>query len=179
MAKKLSLKDLSPPLNVFGDPTSKPANDNVATYSERRPIEEEFKAGRLGASQEENEASWEAVLFIGEAWNRLREDAGPYLTPGVFHHTGNGRELSVGSLSPLRGAERVAHFFSLWRTLDKRTAGGFSIVKRAVVDLCEMRDLAMDIPNRAKRAGVGRARLIAALPIVAEEVRLLVLADAA
>jgi hypothetical protein len=42
-----------------------------------------------------------------------------------------------------------------------------------------MRDLAGDIRNVAKRAAVGRGRLIEALPIVAEEIRLLDIAEAA
>jgi hypothetical protein len=81
--------------------------------------------------------------------------------------------------SVMRDGELMAHFYGVWRLVDKRADGRFyKIVKPAVIDACEMRELARDISQKKNRAAVGRSRLIEALPDVAEEVRLLDLADA-
>jgi hypothetical protein len=155
------------------------ANDN--TYSGRWPVREEYIAGRLGVSATQNENSWEAVEYIAQVWNNFCESAEPYFSPGSVRYTGAGRTQMLGDMTLLRGQERYAHISGLWRRLDERTEGRFILVKKAVVDGCEMRALAGDmlkIPI-AKRAAVGRVRLIEALPLVAEEIRLLDLANAA
>ncbi len=161
----------------LGDPTPLAANDNVQPH--RWPVVEEYLAGRLGTTAAENELAWQAVMYIADAWNSFCTEAEPYLCPGTAHHNGESVEPNLGDLSRLRGAEIVADFYGRWRRVNSRTNGGFYVVKKAIVDGAEMRDLAPDVANLAKRAAVGRARLIAALPIVAEEVSLLERADAA
>jgi hypothetical protein len=154
------------------------ANDNA--YSGRWPVREEYIAQRLGASATQNEASWAAVEYIAQVWNSFRESAEPYFSPGTVRYSSAGRAKNLGDMSLLRGQERFAHISGIWRRLDGRTEGRFNIAKRAVVDGCEMRALAGDIRIPiAKRAAVGRTRLIEALPIVAREIQLLDLAEAA
>jgi hypothetical protein len=154
-----------------------PANDNV--YAERCPIHEEYLTGRLGKDAVTNEHAWECALYIGEVWNRFRDNLEPHFSPGTFRLDGGVSSQCFGDPSLLRGAEWTAHAFSLWSRVDRVTHGRFWLVKRAIVDRAEMKDLAPDIRNKAKRAAAGRRRLIEALPIVAEEIRLLDIADAA
>lgn len=161
----------------LGDPTPTPANDNRQGH--RWPVWEEYIAGRLGSTAAENELAWQAVEYIARIWNSFLLECEPYISPGTARHTGGSIEPNLGDLSRLRGAEIVADFNGRWRRINARTNGAFSIVKRALVDGAEMRELAPDITNRAKRASVGRARLIAALPIVAREIMALERADAA
>jgi hypothetical protein len=164
-------------LNDISKSLPKPANDNV--YAERWPILEEYLAKRLGKNATENEHAWECAMYVGEVWNRFRENLEPHFSPGTFRLDGGVSSRCFGDPSLLRGAEWTAHAYSLWTRVDRVTNGRFWLVKRAIVDRAEMKDLAPDIRNRAKRAEAGRQRLIEALPIVAEEIRLLDVADAA
>jgi hypothetical protein len=157
---------------LLGDRPDQPVAANDNDHAERWPVWEEYKAGRLPP------AAWDAANYISTVWNSFRTEVEPYLTPGTFRYTGEARTPTVGDLSELRGAERYAHITSLWQRLDRRTEGRFSLVKRALVDRCEMKDLASDV-SKTRRAAIGRERLIAALPIVADELRLLDVAEAA
>jgi hypothetical protein len=86
----------------------------------------------------------------------------------------------TSDISALFNQEKFSHVYRLLLAVNEKTDGRFmGIVKPAIVDGCEMRDLAQYIRNKAKRAAVGRAKLIEALPIVAEEFRLLAIAEAA
>jgi hypothetical protein len=167
--ERLLLGDPDPTAPVY---VNRAANDNGEN---RWPVREEYIAGRLGPTEAANNAAWEAVDFISKIWTSFlsQED----------HSSTFLCKLNVtGSedIDALFNTEKTIHVYRYLLLVNQRTAGRFvNIVKPAIIDGCEMSYLAPDIRNKAKRPAVGRARFIEALPIVAEEFRLLALADAA
>lgn len=155
-----------------------PANDNSNSIPNRWPLQDEYKSGRL------DENTCQAIEYITEVFNRVTQEAEPLFSPGCVFGGSAGDKVEVPDLIKLRGQERFVHSQWLWALVDKNTfdwsteRSRLSIVLGALRDRCEMRDLAPDVRNKEHRARVGRQRLIEALPIVAEAIRLLDVAEA-
>ena len=154
-----------------------PANSN--SIPDRWPLREECKSGRL------DENTCQAIEYIAEVWNRVTQEAEPLFSPGYDFGGSVGDKVTTPDLTALRGQEKFVHSQWLWAIVDKNTfdwsneRSRLTLVLGALRDRCEMRDLAPDVRNKEHRARIGRARLIEALPIVAEEIRLLDFAEAA